>query len=111
MDWREADARRMEGLTAFRRDLGREDPDKYLPQMDPEIRQAMIDSGEELLPGVAIALDLSQTSPDGDPLPSPGPGWVVYRVRVRVRPADEVFVVATHEAHPYRLLGGPWPAL
>lgn len=110
MDWQQADAIRMESLKEFRRDLARRDPDKYLRQMDFELRQMMEDSGKEILPGVAVVLDLSQTSPDGKSLPSPGPGWFVYRVTVRARPADELFIVATHEAHPYRTLGGPWPA-
>jgi hypothetical protein len=107
MDWQEADALRMATLVDFRRDRGRKDPARYLPEMDPETWRMTEESGEEILPGAACVLDLSQTAPDGEPLPSPGPGWFVYRVTLV--PANELWIVATHEAHPYRVLGGPWP--
>ncbi len=98
----------MATLVDFRRDLALSDPAKYDRPIDPAIRRMIEDGGNEVLPAGYDALDLSQLSPDGEALPSPGPGWFVYRVTVES--TKELFVVATHEAHPYRVLGGPWPA-
>lgn len=105
--WEEADKLRMDSLAQFRRDLVRTDPSSYVEELGNPIYKMISDHGGEVLPGANFVLEWSPQTPDGEPLLHPGPGWFVYRVTVQA--TNEVFMVATHEDHPYRVLGGPWP--